>query len=115
MSPEAWVVIGTVSGAVIGGLISVVIQIINQRYESKRKKKETIVNAGIHAWAVTMDKFAHKRYIAPMELYVAHMVTLVDILMEDDFDREKFKRALREDRKFYNECAAIIHEGNPRS
>jgi hypothetical protein len=51
MSPEAWIVIGTIGGAVAGAAITSGFNTwnnyINKQFESKQKRKEAIINVGL--------------------------------------------------------------------
>jgi len=113
MSPEAWIVIGTIGGAIAGAVITSGFNTwnnyINKQFESKQKRKEAVINAGLEYWA-TLIKAPGSGLVSPPELFMAHMSNLLDIIMDDKFDKDKFKKTLIENREFQNECIDLISD-----
>jgi hypothetical protein len=107
MTPETYLLIGTLGGAFIGGAIAVVNNIINQRFEEKQRKRQIILNTAIESFRTAIQQAERNPRITgviPLEYYILHMSKLANVILEESPDKEKLKKALEESQALIEEC-----------
>lgn len=107
MSTETAFILGTALGAFITGTVSIVNYYIKKRFESKQKRKESLIKAGLDYWT-TLINAPGGGVVGPPEQYMAHMSNLLDVILDDTFDKDKFKKTLIENHEFQVECTELI-------
>lgn len=93
------ILIGTLGGAFIGGLASSVGVWIRERYETKRRTRELIVESAIKEWARLFDfaqSDARTMELMPLANYIAHHALLTENILNEKFDIEKFKQLIKQ-------------------
>jgi len=102
MSP-AWIaIISAGIGFFIAGIFGVVNNIINKRAETKRQRRELIVKLGFDTWK-TIYEHTDNANMPPPESYSAHVARVIDAMLDDKFDEEKFKNGLKVSFRFWDE------------
>jgi len=106
MSTEAYILIGTLGGVIITQAFNSFNNYINKTHLTRENKKKAIIEAGLEHWKESVE---HARQtegikgVIPLEYFMLHMSLLYDTLVDEKFDKEKFKKALAENEQIIKE------------
>ena len=108
MTNEAYILIGTLGAVAITGTVAVINNLINKRHETKKQKRELILKLGLETWQTLANNPQVEGNLFLPESFIAHMSRLIDVLLEDEFDEEKYKQKIEESIKFSEQMKPII-------
>ena len=82
LKTEYLILIGTLGGAVIGAITSLVTVWITKVYEDKSRRRELLITSGLEQWKKAIDG-AHVRggMVVPLEDYIIHLLALSDLMV----------------------------------
>jgi len=94
-------IIASLSGAVVGGLITIIITLINKYFEDKRNKRETLIRTAVENWRASVDLIIETQketkqnaQVYPLDDYIIHISSLAEIMTGNKIKPEKLKEAL---------------------
>jgi len=88
-------IIGTLGGAIVGGVFTVIIAVINKRSEERKHYRELIVNASIENWK-HLSEISKAKYIQPMSDFIFHMVKVCDLALDKKTNINNIQQKLDE-------------------
>ena len=100
--------VATLLGAIVGGLAGFGGAWLKERYADKRRKRELIINSAIEDWSKHFDVLAkqtriHGNKMMPLDNYIAHYAIILKAALEEDFDINRFKDALKKSEEVIKE------------
>lgn len=90
--------IGTLSGVLIGGIVSIFITLINKRSEEQKHKREIIIKAAIESWKESVDLVKLKGgSVEPLDVFIIHLIKLSEVLLNNKkLDSKNIIKLLKE-------------------
>lgn len=102
MKPETMILIGTLSGALIGAITTLVSTWIMKHYENKRIYHQMLIEMGIKNWegakdwAISLSKNGESTQVYPLELFIAHQAKISQLIINEKLTPETLKKVKEE-------------------
>lgn len=98
IAPEILVLIGTLTGAIIGSSVSIIINYQNKKYDEKKHRREIILNVAIDSWKRSVETVvsAGSGIIYGYDVYIIHMLKLSELLDGDKLTTDNVVRVMKE-------------------
>src|SRR3990167_2055914 len=109
LSPAELAVVGTLSGAFVGGLFSAIIVFINKRSEERKHFREIVVKTALENWKHVSQISAATR-IPPLTDFVFHMMKMCELVVNKKVNSKNIQAKLHEISELNNIVAE--HSGN---
>ena len=81
LSPGELAVVGTIGGAIIGALPSVVSSILNRKTDEKKHFNELVVKAATENWKFVAE---HSKAVMPLEHYIIHTAKMCEFALSGE-------------------------------
>lgn len=104
LSPTELAVFGTLGGAFLGGLFTVLIAFINKRSEEKRHFRELIVKTASEHWKL-VSEIAESNLMPPLINYIVHTAIMCDLILNKKLDSKNIQTKLKE----VDDLMAVLH------
>ena len=109
LSPAELAVLGTLGGAILGGLFTTLIAFINKRTEEKRHFRELIFKSAVEEWkqhnimSIEAMKAGRKVAMEPLLTYIFQLMQISEKLNSGELTKENVLQKLTEVREFMKE------------
>jgi gas vesicle protein len=83
--------VGTLTGALLGSLSTLLITFLNKRSEERRHIRELVIKGAIENWKQHHDllRASGRPFTAqPLDTYIIHMLKLSEVLLNDEITSE---------------------------
>lgn len=94
------ILIGTLGGALIGFLSSIITIWITKHYEDKKAYRHILMETGLKNWegAKELSK-AQGGLLYPLDSFIIHQSKLIKLIEEDNLTKENLRQMLEESRE----------------
>ena len=99
IKPEVLAVLGTLAGALIGSISTLLITWLNKKSEERRHLREITVNAAIESWKQHVSVAISKNVpaqIMPLDVYIIHMMKFAELVLDKKIDSSNIEEKLAE-------------------
>src|SRR5438132_1819915 len=90
---EAWVVIGTISGALIGSLSAVVNSYFTSRSEERKHFREVIVKTALEEWK-HISQISSSQVIFPLANYIIYTAKICELALDEKVTPKNIREKL---------------------
>lgn len=105
MKTEWLIVIGTIGGAAIGAITSLITVWISKSYERKNKIAELVFNAAIQEWKQRIEQISKSGgLMGSLDDFLLHMLKFSERVIDKKLSREELLKVLDD---LYNEAIEI--------
>jgi len=103
MKPEIIVLIGTLGGAFLGFLTSIITILVNRHYENKKSYQEALLTAAIKHWEATKEAALRGQidYLYPLDTFILHYAKIIRMISENKLDKENIEKTIKECDEIY--------------
>lgn len=103
---EILILIGTLGGAIVGAIAGFIGAWIREKHETKRRMRELVIKTAIDEWTQLFNftqSQTKKTELFPLTAYIAHHTLLIEAVLNEKFDIEKFKKAIEQSNEVMTE------------
>jgi hypothetical protein len=99
IKPEMLAVLGTLVGALIGSLSTLLITWLNKKSDERKHLRELVVNAAIESWKQHVSAAVAKNIsvaIMPLDTYIIHMIKFSELILDKEINASNIEKKLAE-------------------